>query len=52
MIFFNSSLNHERSNRGLVILEAYVGLADHIYHIDAGVMVYKIPTNIREYQRC
>lgn len=30
-IFYQSSLNHETRNFGLVILEAYYGLADHIY---------------------
>ena len=43
MIFINKSINEERAKRGLIIVEAYFGLADHIYHIDAGVLVYKFP---------
>jgi hypothetical protein len=42
-LFYNKSLNYERDNRGLIILEAYFGLADHIYHIDAGILTYSIP---------
>ena len=29
-MFYNKILNEERANRGLVIIEAYVGLADHM----------------------
>jgi hypothetical protein len=30
-IFINSSFNNENRTMGLVIIEAYYGLADHIY---------------------
>ena len=52
MIFFNQSISEERAKRGLIIVEAYFGLADHIYHIDAGVLVYKFPENVKEYNEC
>jgi hypothetical protein len=44
-IFIDRSLNAEMKNRGLVIVEAYYGLADHIYQIEAGMLRYQIPTN-------
>lgn len=51
-LFFNRSLNYNKDNRGLVIIEAYLGLADHIYHIDAGLVKFKIPTTVEEYYKC
>jgi hypothetical protein len=39
-------------NRGLIIVEAYYGLADHIYQIEAGMLMYSIPTNVHEYSKC
>ena len=34
---------------GLIILEAYYGLDEHIYQIDAGLIIFKLPQNIKEY---
>ena len=51
-IFIDRSLNAEMKNLGLVIVEAYFGLADHIYQIEAGMLRYQIPTNAQEYTRC
>lgn len=48
-IFYESSLNTETRNLGLVITEAYYGLADHIYRIEAGTLIYKFPQNESEY---
>ena len=49
IIFYESSLNSESKNLGLVIIEAYYGLADHIYQVEAGTLLYKIPTSDQEY---
>jgi hypothetical protein len=51
-IFIYRSLNAEMKNLGLVIVEAYYGLADHIYQIEAGMLRYQIPANAQEYTRC
>jgi hypothetical protein len=51
-IFIDRSLNAEIKNRGLIIVEAYYGLADHIYQIEAGMLRYSIPTNAYEYSKC
>ena len=48
-MFFHSSFNHETRTRGLIIIEAYYGLADHIYQIEAGVLVYSLPDDAKEY---
>ena len=37
---------------GLVIVEAYFGYGPHIYHIDAGIIEYKKPNNVEEYDQC
>ena len=50
-LFFNKSMNYEIDNRGLIIKEAYFGLSEHIYHIDAGVITYAIPQTIEEYEK-
>jgi hypothetical protein len=52
MLYFNKSLNDETMNRGLIIKEAYLGLSDHINHIDAGILIYKIPQTIKEFSMC
>lgn len=39
----------ERRNQGLVILEAYYGLDEHIYQIDAGLLLFKEPKTVEEY---
>ena len=36
-LYYNKSLNEETRRRGLVIKEAYFGLAEHVYHIEAGL---------------
>jgi hypothetical protein len=51
-LYYNKSLNNERTNRGLEIKEAYFGLSDHIRHIDAGIITYSIPQTVKEYNQC
>jgi hypothetical protein len=51
-IFYQSSLNNEIKSHGLVILEAYYGLADHIYQIEAGILIYKYPQDAHQYANC
>jgi hypothetical protein len=48
-IFYESSMNSETKNLGLVITEAYYGLDDHVYRIEAGTLIYKFPQNESEY---
>ncbi|CDW77285.1 UNKNOWN [Stylonychia lemnae] len=50
-IFFNSSYNTEERTRGLIIIEAYYGLADHIYQIEAGTLIYHLPKDSQEFLR-
>jgi len=45
-IFLDRILNQERRTNGLIILDAYYGLDEHIYQIDAGLMIYKLPETI------
>ena len=33
----------------MIILEAYYGLDEHIYQVDAGLLIYKIPKTVEEY---
>ena len=42
-LFYTSSFNNENRILGLVIIEGYYGLADHIYQIEAGLLTYKLP---------
>ena len=42
-IFLQRNLNREIRNNGLIILDAYFGLDEHIYKIDAGVLLFRIP---------
>jgi len=51
-IFIDRSVNIEVKNRGLIIVEAYFGLAEHIYQIEAGLLRFRIPQNVEEYSRC
>lgn len=57
-LLYNKSLNAETRRRGLVITEAYFGLAEHIYHIEAGLgsgkdgAYFKVPENAKEYAQC
>jgi ABC-type nickel/cobalt efflux system permease component RcnA len=37
-LFYNSSYNTETRQRGLIIIEAYYGLADHIYQIEGDLI--------------
>ena len=39
----------EQRNRGLIILDAYFGLDEHIYLVDAGLLIFKTPTTVEEY---
>lgn len=41
-IFLNQKINLEREKKGLIIIEAYFGLDEHIYKIDAGAK-FKLP---------
>lgn len=50
-MFYTSSYNNESRTRGLVVIEAYYGLADHIYQIEAGTLMFKIPENFEEYSK-
>jgi hypothetical protein len=43
------TIAEERRRNGLVILEAYYGLDEHIYQVDAGILRYKIPTDVQQY---
>jgi hypothetical protein len=45
-------LRVEAANQGLIIVEAYYGLADHIYQIEAGLTRFKIPESVPEYLNC
>ena len=51
-LFINSSFNNETRCRGLVIIEAYYGLADHIYQIEAGLIIYRLPETADEFSKC
>ncbi len=51
-IFLDRSLRMETTNQGLIIVEAYYGLADHIYQIEAGLNRFKIPESVSEYLNC
>jgi hypothetical protein len=46
----NLKLGQEKN--GLVILEAYYGLDEHIYQVDAGLLLFKIPKDTKEYYDC
>ena len=36
--------------KGLIIIEAYYGLDEHIYQLEAGVLEYtKVPETVKEY---
>ena len=47
-IWLTTNLSRERAN-GLVILEAYYGLDEHIYRIDSGLLTFRFPTTVEEY---
>ena len=42
-------MNRETRSNGLEILEAYYGLDEHIYQVDAGVKIFTTPNNVEEY---
>jgi hypothetical protein len=48
-IFFEKILNIETKNKGLIIIEAYYGLEEHIYLVDAELLKFKIPNSAKEY---
>lgn len=48
-IFYQSSVNTENKNLGLVIIEAYYGLADHIYAVEAGLLRFKVPETPKDF---
>ena len=41
--------NLRKEKDGLIIIEAYYGLDEHIYQIDAELVRYKIPETVQEY---
>lgn len=49
MIFLVQKSVQEQKNRGLLILEAYFGLDEHIYLVDAGLLIFKTPATVQEY---
>jgi hypothetical protein len=51
-LFLDSNIRLETKCNGLIILEAYFGLEEHIYQIDAGLLIFKKPTTIEEYYEC
>ena len=48
-IFYQGILRKEGQSTGLIIEEAYYGLTEHIYKIDAGVLIFKMPDSHQEY---
>ena len=48
---YNRTLSHETDCRGLIIKEAYFGLADHIHLIDAGID-FSLPQSPSQYEKC
>jgi len=48
-IFLQSSTNLECNGKGLEIVEAYYGLDEHILLLEAGLVQFSMPTNIKEY---
>jgi GTPase len=48
-IFLQASINNETTKNGLIILEAYYGLHEHVYQIDSGLLIFKHPKTIVEY---
>lgn len=51
-IFLNQKVALESRHRGLIILDAYFGLDEHIYHVDAGILIYKHPKTVQDYCEC
>ena len=51
-LFLDTNISLETKCNGLIILEAYFGLEEHIYQIDAGLLIFKRPTTIEEYYEC
>ena len=48
-ILIESSIAIEKRNSGLLILDAYFGLDEHIYQIDSGLLIFKMPKTVEEY---
>ena len=48
-LYLERNLAREQRSNGLIILEAYFGLDEHIYHIDSKLLIYKTPQTIKEY---
>jgi hypothetical protein len=48
-LWLTTNLNNETRLNGLIIIEAYYGLDEHIYQIDAGLLIFKLPKDIQEY---
>lgn len=47
--YLKQNIDIETRSKGLIIIEAYYGLDEHIYQIDAGLLEVKIPESIKEY---
>ncbi len=45
-------IDSERKNKGLIIIEAYYGLDEHIYLVDAGLLIYSVPQTAEQYYNC
>lgn len=48
---YNRSKFNEVQKRGLIIVEAYLGFSDHIFHISSGIMKFKEPTDPVTYNK-
>lgn len=48
-IYLYQKINIESRNKGLLITEAYYGLDEHIYLVDAGMLMYKPAEEVKEY---
>ena len=48
-VLIESSIALEKRNSGLLILDAYFGLDEHIYQIDAGLLIFKMSKTVEEY---
>lgn len=50
--YLQKSLQTETKLKGLVIIEAYFGLDEHVMLVEAGIMQFKLPQNTKEYYEC
>ena len=50
--YLQKNINDETRSNGLIIVEAYYGLDEHIYQIDAGILKISIPKDVEEFYGC